>query len=49
MLLIFGDLMKASWLFFFAVVSIAKGTVFTESALCQASGFMVQYGTETSG
>lgn len=49
MILIFGDMMKATWLFIFAAVSIARGTVYTESALCQASGFLVQYGTETSG
>ncbi|KAF1955716.1 hypothetical protein CC80DRAFT_78023 [Byssothecium circinans] len=48
MLLIFGDLMKASWLFLFGVVSIFRGTVYTESAFCQAAGFLVQYGTETS-
>ncbi|PSN62168.1 hypothetical protein BS50DRAFT_139186 [Corynespora cassiicola Philippines] len=48
MLLIYGDLMKATWLFLFAAVSIARGTVYTESAFCQASGFLVQYGTETS-
>ncbi|PVI03545.1 hypothetical protein DM02DRAFT_246709 [Periconia macrospinosa] len=48
MLLIFGDMMKATWMFLFAVVSIARGKVYTESAFCQASGFLVQYGTETS-
>ena len=49
MLLIFGDLMKAMWLSVLGVVSIARGTVATESAFCQASGFLVQFGTETSG
>ncbi|KAK3202930.1 hypothetical protein GRF29_154g1226769 [Pseudopithomyces chartarum] len=48
MLLIFGDLMKAMWLSVLGVVSIARGTVATESAFCQASGFLVQFGTETS-
>jgi len=49
MLLIFGDLMKAMWLFLQAVASIARGTIVTESAFCQASGFLVQIGTEASG
>ena len=49
MLLIYGDLMRASWLFIFAMVSIVRGTVTTYSSLCQASGFLVQYGMETSG
>jgi G protein-coupled receptor GPR1 len=49
MLLIYGDVMKASWLFLFAVVSLGQGTVHTRSSFCQASGFLVQYGTETSG
>ncbi|KAK7177547.1 plasma membrane G-protein coupled receptor [Paraphaeosphaeria sporulosa] len=46
--LIFGDATKATWLFIFAVTSIARGTVPTQSSFCQASGFLVQYGTETS-
>lgn len=37
------------WLFLQAVVSISRGTIETESAFCQASGFLVQFGTETSG
>ena len=49
MLLIFGDLMKAMWLSILGVVSIARGRIATESAFCQASGFLVQFGTETSG
>ncbi|OAG10152.1 uncharacterized protein CC84DRAFT_1084288 [Paraphaeosphaeria sporulosa] len=48
MLLIFGDLMKALWLFLQAVVSLARGTIITESAFCQSSGFFVQFGTEES-
>ncbi|KAF9739645.1 hypothetical protein PMIN06_011951 [Paraphaeosphaeria minitans] len=48
MLLIFGDLMKAMWLLLQAVVSIARGTIVTESAFCQSSGFLVQFGTEAS-
>ncbi|KAF1993705.1 hypothetical protein P154DRAFT_381170, partial [Amniculicola lignicola CBS 123094] len=46
MLLIFGDLMKATWLFLFAMVSIVHGTIRTHSSFCQASGFLVHYGTE---
>jgi hypothetical protein len=49
MLLIFGDLMKAMWLFLQAIVSIARGTIVTKSAFCQFSGFFVQFGTEQSG
>lgn len=49
MLLVFGDAMKESWFFTFAVFSIARGTVVTTSSFCQASGFLAQYGLETSG
>lgn len=49
MLLIYGDVMRSAWYFIFAVYSIADGTVETRSGFCQASGFLVQYGTETSG
>ncbi|KAF1964586.1 hypothetical protein BU23DRAFT_492045 [Bimuria novae-zelandiae CBS 107.79] len=48
MLLIFGDLMKAMWLFLLAAVSLARGKIVTESVFCQTSGFLVQFGTETS-
>ncbi|KAF2799030.1 hypothetical protein K505DRAFT_404874 [Melanomma pulvis-pyrius CBS 109.77] len=48
MLLIYGDVMKTSWFFIFAIVSIVRGTVKTSSSFCQASGFFVQYGMETS-
>ncbi|KAF2744209.1 hypothetical protein M011DRAFT_489065 [Sporormia fimetaria CBS 119925] len=48
MLLIYGDVMKASWLFIHAIVSISRGTVYTSSSFCQASGFLYQYGTETA-
>ncbi|KAL1597957.1 G protein-coupled receptor gpr1 [Paraconiothyrium brasiliense] len=48
MLLIVGDLMKAMWLFLQAVLSLARGTTNTESAFCQSSGFLVQFGTEES-
>lgn len=49
MLLIFGDSMKAIWLFMLGVVSIERGTIVTESAFCQSSGFLVHFGTEISG
>jgi hypothetical protein len=49
MLLIYGDFMRATWYFVFAVVSLAQGTVRTESSFCQSSGFLIQYGKETSG
>ncbi|KAK7178597.1 plasma membrane G-protein coupled receptor [Paraphaeosphaeria sporulosa] len=48
MFLILGDAIRATWLFIFAVTSITRGTVPTQSSFCQASGFLVQYGTETS-
>jgi len=49
MLLVYGDLMRGSWFFIAAVVMLINGTVRTESAFCQASGFFIQYGAETSG
>jgi G protein-coupled receptor GPR1 len=49
MLLIYGDLTVTTWYFVFAVYSIARGTVKTQSRFCQSSGFMIQYGAETSG
>jgi hypothetical protein len=49
MLLIYGDLTRSIWYFTFAVYSLARGTVKTESKFCQASGFFIQYGTEISG
>ncbi|KAF9694339.1 hypothetical protein EKO04_007352 [Ascochyta lentis] len=48
MILIYGDLMRGTWLFVFAVISLARGTVTTRSTFCQVSGFLVQYGTQTS-
>ncbi|KAF2188223.1 hypothetical protein K469DRAFT_768687 [Zopfia rhizophila CBS 207.26] len=41
MFLIYGDLTKATWLFLFSVVSIARGIIPTESAFCWASGFLL--------
>ncbi|KAH7394959.1 G protein-coupled glucose receptor regulating Gpa2-domain-containing protein [Phaeosphaeria sp. MPI-PUGE-AT-0046c] len=48
MLLLYGDVMRSAWYFIFAAHSIARGAVTTESRFCQSSGFLVQYGTETS-
>nr|AVD68682.1 G protein-coupled receptor GPR1 [Stemphylium eturmiunum] len=48
MLLIYGDLVRASWFFIAAVLMEVHGTVRTESAFCQSSGFLIQYGTETN-
>lgn len=49
MILIYGDLMRGGWLFVFVIISLARGTVKTKSTFCQVSGFLVQYGTQTSG
>jgi hypothetical protein len=49
MLLVYGDVIRSGWYFIFAVYSLVLGTVKTESRFCQASGFFIQYGTETSG
>ncbi|KAF2492008.1 hypothetical protein BU16DRAFT_422080, partial [Lophium mytilinum] len=46
MLLIFGDLMKSAWYFIFAIASF-RHNVDTKTPFCQASGFFIQYGTET--
>ncbi|KAF2032643.1 hypothetical protein EK21DRAFT_60163 [Setomelanomma holmii] len=48
MLLLFGDLTRAIWYFVFSVYSLVRGTVKTQSGLCQSSGFFIQYGTETT-
>ena len=49
MILIYGDLVRGIWIFVFAVLTLARGIVATKTTLCQVSGFLVQYGTETSG
>lgn len=49
MLLIYGDLTRATWYFIFAIASFRGGAILTQSPFCQASGFLIQYGTETSG
>ncbi|KAJ4989128.1 plasma membrane g-protein coupled receptor [Stagonosporopsis vannaccii] len=48
MILIYGDLMRGTWLFVFSIISLARGTVKTGTTFCQVSGFLVQYGTQTS-
>lgn len=48
MLLIYGDLTRATWYFIFAIASFRGGAIPTQSPFCQASGFSIQYGTETS-
>ncbi|CAO2654850.1 Nn.00g115830.m01.CDS01 [Neocucurbitaria sp. VM-36] len=48
MLLVYGDLMRATWFFVFAVITLSRGAVRTQSSFCQSSGFLIQYGTETS-
>lgn len=49
MLLVYGDLTRSIGYFVFAVYSLARGTVKSESNFCQASGWFIQYGAETSG
>jgi hypothetical protein len=49
MILIYGDLMRGTWLLVYAIIAIVRGTVGTPSTFCQVSGFLVQYGTQTSG
>jgi G protein-coupled receptor GPR1 len=49
MLLVFGDVTRSIWYFVFSIYVIARGNIESESKLCQASGFFIQYGTEISG
>jgi G protein-coupled receptor GPR1 len=49
MLLLYGDLTRATWYLVFAAVSLGQGTVKTKSSFCQGSGFFMQYGETTSG
>lgn len=49
MLLLYGDLTRATWYFIFAAVSLGQGTTETRSTFCQSSGFLMQYGETTSG
>ena len=48
-LLIYGDLTRATWYFILAVASFQGEAIPTQSPFCQASGFLIQYRTETSG
>ncbi|KAL5115663.1 G protein-coupled glucose receptor regulating Gpa2 C-term [Pleosporales sp. CAS-2024a] len=47
MLLIFGDVVRSVWYFVFSAYTFTH-TVTTSSTFCQASGFFIQYGTETN-
>lgn len=49
MLLVWGDLTRCTFYFVFAIFSLARGTVKTQTRFCQASGWFIQYGAETSG
>jgi G protein-coupled receptor GPR1 len=49
MLLLDGDLTRATAYFVFAVASQAQEAVRTKTAFCQLSGLFIKYGTETSG
>lgn len=48
-ILVYGDLMRSCAYFSFGVYSLTKGAVETRTAFCQASGFFIQYGAETTG
>jgi len=49
MTLILSDLFKDINYFAFAIVTFVQGTVNPHSPYCQASGFMIQMGTEITG
>lgn len=49
MFLLYGDLTRSVWYFVFSVASIRRHVIPTQSPFCQVSGFLIQYGTETSG
>ncbi|TKA52279.1 hypothetical protein B0A49_11994 [Cryomyces minteri] len=48
MLLISADLFKTLWYLVFACVVFTHGPVLTPSSFCQASGFLIQTGTEAA-
>jgi hypothetical protein len=48
-LLLYGDLVRATWYLIFTSVSLGRGTVKSASSFCQSSGFLMQYGETTSG
>ncbi|EOA87030.1 uncharacterized protein SETTUDRAFT_115758, partial [Exserohilum turcica Et28A] len=47
-ILIYGDLVRASCYFVAAIATLVNAHVDNDSAFCQASGFFILYGTETS-
>jgi len=49
MILLYGDLTRATWYFIFALVSLGQGTIETQSRFCQSTGFLMQYGETTTG
>ncbi|KAF2083735.1 hypothetical protein K490DRAFT_69527 [Saccharata proteae CBS 121410] len=46
MLLVTGDLIRAMWYMIFACVTFGEGKIESARAICQASGFLIQLGTE---
>ncbi|KAK2067041.1 hypothetical protein P8C59_000810 [Phyllachora maydis] len=48
MLLIQSDFIKALWFTIFPIVSFARGPIPSDSAFCQASGFFLTFGIESS-
>jgi len=42
LLLIVGDLSKSSWFLIYSAVTFVHGQVMSDSAFCQASGYMLQ-------
>lgn len=49
MILLYGDLIRGFWYFTMAIYSFKRGAPQTKTAMCQVSGFFIQYATETSG
>lgn len=48
MLLVQADTFEAIWCFIFPIVSFSRGTVPSNSAYCQASGFLLAFGIQSS-
>lgn len=49
LMLIAGGFWKSLWFFIHSLVTFARGPVKTESAFCQASGYLLQVGFEACG
>jgi len=49
MTLILSDLFKDINYIAFSIVTFVRGNVSNQSGYCQASGFMIQFGTEVTG